>query len=106
MNWATVNAPGQNPNTNRDIEALDQIGQLSSHYKTFVTHVNKCFSGSLGIALIAQPIRRCSVSRIANPTYCYTLHGHKLRFLEELKAQGKQRIQVRLVSCHSLIQAL
>jgi len=36
----------------------------------------------------------------------YTLHGHKLRFFKELKAQSEQRIEISLVSGHSFIQAL
>jgi hypothetical protein len=36
----------------------------------------------------------------------YTLHGHKLRFYKELKAQGEQRIEISLVSGHSFVQAV
>ena len=36
----------------------------------------------------------------------YTLRGHKLRFLKELKTQGEQRIEVRFVSGHGFLQAL
>jgi hypothetical protein len=36
----------------------------------------------------------------------YTLHGHKLRFFKELKAQGEQGIEIGLVSGHGLVQAL
>ena len=34
----------------------------------------------------------------------YTLHGHKLRFLKELEAQGEQRIEIRFVSGHGFVQ--
>lgn len=36
----------------------------------------------------------------------YTLHGHKLRFLKELKTQGEQRIKIGFVCCRSFLQAL
>ena len=37
---------------------------------------------------------------------CYTSRGHKLRLLKELKMQGSQRIEIRLVSCHDFVQAI
>lgn len=36
----------------------------------------------------------------------YTLHGHKLRFLKELKTQGEQRIKIGFVCCRSFLRAL
>ena len=36
----------------------------------------------------------------------YTLHGHKLRFLKELKTQSEQRIKIGFVSGHGFVQAL
>jgi len=36
----------------------------------------------------------------------YTSRGHKLRLLKELKMQGSQRIEIRLVSCHDFVQAI
>ena len=41
---------------------------------------------------------------VAYAALYYTLHGHKLRFLKELEAQGEQRIEIRFVSGHGFVQ--
>ncbi len=51
MNWA----PDRHPNTNREIEGLAHTGQLSSHYKTFVIHVNKSWPLKENNLFVARP---------------------------------------------------